>query len=367
MTIPIIHDLVITPDLEVNLQVNPVLPAQYGSQAIAVLHILNDDSEVNLSSPTYQVAKNVINGVATINVLRLGGSSGTSSVIFNTTTNGSAVDGQDYTPVTNYLVTFNPGVTNVAVNIPIINNALPQGFRSVEIQLTNPVNTVLYYPSNAVLTIIDTVNSPGQISLTATNYNVRSSDTNAVLTLTRTNGSSGIVTVNYQTYPGTAAPGVDYTASSGLVTFAGGVTSQTISIPLLPQSAVKPPVAFSVVLTNVQGGAQLIAPSNATVNIVSAIAGISFVAATNTVPENSGTAVVAVQRLFNTTNSASVHYATANGSASAGINYVNTSGTLNFTNGETLKVLSIPLINRTNVTGDLNFSVKLSQIGRAHV
>ncbi len=360
VTIPLLRDYVLTNELLVNLQLDPVLPAQYGNQPIATLHILNDDSQVTFSSPSYQVTKNVINGVATINVLRIGTSFGTASVVFNTTTNGSAAPDVDYTPVTNLLVTFNPGVTNIAVNIPIINNALPQGFRTVGIELSDPVNSVLYAPSNAVLTIIDTVNSPGQLSLSSTNYNVTPSAGNAVLTVNRTNGSSGIVTVNYFTRAQTAVAGSDYTTTSGLLTFNNGVLSQDITVPLLSQSLVQTPVTFSVILTNVLGGAQLIAPSNATVSIISSIAGIGFVSATNTAPENSGQVNIGVQRLFNTNGVATVNYATVPGTALPNQNYTTTSGTLSFTNGETLKVFSVPLINRTNVTGDLAFSVKLS-------
>lgn len=360
VNIKLIRDFVITNELDVNLQIDPVSPAEYGDQPIATLHILNDDNEVNFSSPTYQVAKNVVNGVATINVLRIGSGYGTASVIFNTTTNGSATAGLDYTPVTNYLVTFIDGVTNVAVNIPIINNLIPEGFRTVGIELTNPVNTVLYSPSNAVLTIVDTVNSPGQISLSTNNYYATPTDGNAVLTVTRTNGSSGTVTVNYRTVAQTAVPGSDYATSTGILTFDSGVLTQTISVPLLSQTLVQPPVSFSVVLSNVLGGAQLIAPSNATVNIISSIAGINFFAATNIAPETSGTVNVLVQRLFNTNNVATVNYATVAGTALPNVNYVNSTGTLSFTNGESTKVLSISLINRTNVTGDLQFSIKLS-------
>ena len=360
VTIPIIRDNVITPDLEVNLQVDPVFPADYGDQPVATLHIVNADSEVNFASSAYQITKNVINGVAPINVLRNGSGIGTASVIFNTTTNGSAVAGQDYTPVTNQLVTFGPGVTNVVVNIPIINNALPQNFRTVGIDLTNPVNTLIYSPSNAVLTIIDTVNSAGQVFLSSSNYFVTPSSSNALVTVLRTNGSTGVLTVNYQTVVQTAQPGADYVATNGTITFPDASLSQTITVPLLQPALVQPPVTFGVILSNLLGGAQFIPPTNSTVTIISSIAGIGFVNATNTQPETAGAVNVAVQRLYNTNNPASVNFTTVPGTAQAGVNYYTTSGTLNFTNGETLKTIHIPIRNDTNVTGDLQFTVHLS-------
>ena len=94
--------------------------------------------------------------------------------------------------------------------------------------------------------------------------------------------------------------------------------------------------------------------------ISSSLAGISFVTATTTLSENSGVVSLSVQRLYNTNSAVSVQYFTVNGTARATTNYTYTSGTLTFTNGEVLKSVSIPLIDDTNVTGDLKFSVGLT-------
>ena len=96
VTIPVMDDGVITPDLTVNLALNPAPPAAFGDQPMATLTIINDDSEINFSSATYTVSKNAINGAATINILRLGSTSGTSTVAFTTTASGTATAGTDY-------------------------------------------------------------------------------------------------------------------------------------------------------------------------------------------------------------------------------------------------------------------------------
>jgi hypothetical protein len=54
-----------------------------------------------------------------------------------------------------------------------------------------------------------------------------------------------------------------------------------------------------------------------------------------------------------------VNYATTNGTARAGINYSNTAGTLSFVSGETLKTISVPLINN-QMTTNLTFGISLS-------
>ncbi len=136
-TIPLIDDLQITPDLTVNLSLaNPLPPAGLGDQPTATLTIFNDDSAVSFSAATYSVNQNVFSGFAFINVPRQGSSRVTSAVDFLTATNGSAIAGLDYTSVTNTL-TFLPGVSNVTVRIPILNNPLMSNDTSVVMQLTN--------------------------------------------------------------------------------------------------------------------------------------------------------------------------------------------------------------------------------------
>jgi len=164
-------------------------------------------------------------------VQRVGSSSGTSTVIFNTT-DGTALPITDYTPTGPVTVTFTPGITNVVVNIPINNNGLPEGNRTIGLQLTNVAGSVLYSPSNAVLTIVDTVNSPGQLSFSATNYVVSegggSGFTNATVTVVRTLGSVGLVSVNYFTTDGTALSGSKYLPTSGSLTFGDGGNVQIL-------------------------------------------------------------------------------------------------------------------------------------------
>ena len=135
---------------------NPSPGTGLGNQATAVLTIINVESAVSFTSGNYSVAKNVLTGFGVLNVVRLGTTNGTCSVDYYTTTNGSAVIGTDYYP-TNGTITFTPGVTTATIQVPIINNSLPEGNHTVMLALTNAVNTVLYAPSNATLTIIDTV------------------------------------------------------------------------------------------------------------------------------------------------------------------------------------------------------------------
>src|SRR5262249_24426663 len=74
----------------------------------------------------------------------------------------------------------------------------------------------------------------------------------------------------------------------------------------------------------------------------------------------SGTVSLTVLRPNGTNGVTTVNYATTNGTAIAGTNYIAASGTLTFTNGETIKSFSLGILRDPRVTGDLNFTVNLS-------
>src|SRR5262249_54403677 len=77
---------------------------------------------------------------------------------------------------------------------------------------------------------------------------------------------------------------------------------------------------------------------------------------------NSGTtpAVFTVSLSAPSSSTVAVNYATANGSAVAGSDYVGTSGVLSFAPGETAKTITVSVIGDTTVEPDEVFSVLLS-------
>ena len=76
---------------------------------------------------------------------------------------------------------------------------------------------------------------------------------NLVFTVTLDKASTTPVTIAYATSNGTASAGSDYTAKSGTVTFAAGVTSQQISVPVLGDTAVESNETLTLTLSNPTG------------------------------------------------------------------------------------------------------------------
>ena len=367
IAVPVFDDNVITSNLTVNLALtNPTAPAVLGDQPDATLTIINDDNAVSFSSPVYSQVKNTPTGVASIDIVRIGGTNNTVSVNFFTTTNGTAITNLDYFP-TNGTITFLPGQTDIPVLIPLVNNGLIEGNKTVDLALSNAVNTVLVAPSNAVLTIVDTTPGPGRLCFANTNYTVTKGNTSVQLSVLRTNGSSGTITVGYFTTPGTALPNFNFTPTSGTLTFIGGQTNQSILVPILNNNLVQGTVNFTVSLTNATGQAIIIPPSNSVVNILDDNVGINFVNATNYVSETNPIATILVQRIGLTNNAISANYFTTNGTAFAGTNFVASQGTISFAPGVTVSAISVPMIWDHQVTGPLTFGLGLSNAQPSNV
>lgn len=115
----------------------------------------------------------------------------------------------------------------------------------------------------------------GQLSFSPTTYTVDEGDGTATITVIRTGGTTNAVTVTYATTDGTAVSPTDYAATSGTLTFGPGVTSQTITVPIVSDPIGEPAETFTVTLSNPTNGAT-IGSGTATVTIAAApgVAGV---------------------------------------------------------------------------------------------
>ena len=82
--------------------------------------------------------------------------------------------------------------------------------------------------------------------------------------VTMSRAASETVTVDYATSDGTAEAGLDYTATSGTLTFAPGETEKTVSVPVLDDSHDEGEETFTLRLSAVSGGNAWLADAEAT-------------------------------------------------------------------------------------------------------
>ena len=89
----------------------------------------------------------------------------------------------------------------------------------------------------------------------------------ATLSIIRKGSLVGAASVEYTTAPGSATPGLDYTITSGTLSFASGEGEKTITVPLLDDWLSDPGETFTVSLSNPSAGYSLGIIHSATVTI----------------------------------------------------------------------------------------------------
>lgn len=357
--VPVQQDFQITPDLLATFSLSGA-PELLGPQPYALLQIINVDSAVHFSSATYARNEDAIDGLATITIVREGSTAGTATVIFDTTTNGTAVAGVNYLVVTNVTVTFLPGESSRTVTVPLLHNLAAEGNKTVSLALSVPIGTVLLNPSSAILTINDVDQAPGTLLFSQTAYIAGEGATNAVITVVRSNGVTGVVSVNINTIPGTATPGVRYVGTNGVLTFADGQSVRTFSIGLIDDNIVQGDQSLLVNLSGATGGATISEPTNVSLTILDNDVAVNFTSPAYVVNETAGIVNLGVQRLNGSNGTVTVNFKTVNGTAFAGTNYTADNRTLTFSPGEVLKTVGIAVQRDPRVTGNLSFSAVLS-------
>ncbi len=187
--------------------------------------------------------------------------------------------------------------------------------------------------------------------------------TNAVATMRiDRRGSLNLVsTAFYTTNNGSAQFGTDYTATVGSVIFEIGESVKFVDIPILNDLISEGTKAFGFNLGSTINAVDGVARTS-TITILDndAPSMIELSRANFAVAENAGTINLIVNRSGNINMASSVNYATANGTAVAGQDYVTKVGTIDFAIGETTKNITIDITNNNANEISETFTVLLS-------
>ena len=202
-------------------------------------------------------------GTATFTVTLSNPSSSTITVDY-ATAGDTATEGDDYTGVSGTL-TFDPNVTSQTITVPIANDDTYEISEQFFVNLSNPTGGATIGDGQGVGTIVDDGSGPvppggtpdddrPTVSISGP-VDVNEGAGTVTYTVTLSNPSAHPVTVDVATSDGSASAGSDYTATSQSLTFAPGVTSQTVTVPILNDSPAvyEGPEDYSVTLSNVVG------------------------------------------------------------------------------------------------------------------
>jgi uncharacterized delta-60 repeat protein/uncharacterized repeat protein (TIGR01451 family) len=367
--IPVIDDFLVNTDRTVNLFLSNLQPPggpAFGNQITALLTIVNDDCAISFSSSTYSVNEDTGLGAAVITFVRTGSLSNAPSITFMTTTNGTAVQGVNYTAVSN-VIQFGTNQSSAIVPVPVLHDPTPSGDKTVTMILTNAIGSVLVAPSQATLSIIDVESAPGQFIFAATNFYAAENVGDALVTVLRTNGHSGAVHVFYATSDGSALAGLDYVPTNHQLDFSDNQTVAQFNVHIIDNNIVQNPRSLNITLSNPSIGTTILPNATVPLTILDNDVGISLASPTFTVNEGNGAATISILRLNGSNGVVTVNYSTTNslatnGLAIAGIDYLPTSGVLTFASNETFKTFTVPIVDNSVVDGNRTFGITISNV-----
>ncbi|MBB6521493.1 Calx-beta domain-containing protein, partial [Pseudoteredinibacter isoporae] len=153
-------------------------------------------------------------------------------------------------------VTISGGSNNASFVVTGVDDAVGEGNETIIVDIDSITDTgafedVAEHADNQVTTTI--TDDDGTPSLSINDVTVNEGDGTATFTVTLNPVAAGPVTVDYATNNGTATAGEDYTSSTGTLTFAAGVATQTITVPISDDALDENSENFNVVLSNANG------------------------------------------------------------------------------------------------------------------
>ncbi|MFN8489045.1 MAG: Calx-beta domain-containing protein [Caldilineaceae bacterium] len=345
--VPIKDDISTEGNETVNLALANPLNANLGLPPTASLTIIDNEGQITLqfTPASYVVNENDPTHHTLVNVT-LNQPSAAPVKVNYATSNGTATAGQDYTAISGTL-TFAPGQLSQTFAVPITDDLIREADETISLTLSSPVSATLGTPGNvATVTIKDDDPAPTVQFSSATFITTEGSV--GVVMVKLSSPSAFPVTVAYATNDNTAkAPG-DYTSSSGILTFAPGVTSQTFNVTTVNDTLNEDNETVKLVLSNATN-AVLGGQSNALLTILDndPLPTVQFSTAAYSAAENAGQALVTVRLSTVSGRGVQVHYSTSDGTATAGADYVASDDNVLIPPGQITATFPVGIVNDT--------------------
>ena len=259
---------------------------------------------------------------------------------------------------------------NAAINI-ILPVALGAG-RIVTAAATDPNGNTSEFSTG------DATGATGSVQFSVSSIQVIEDVGMATVTVLRTGGSAGTLTVDYATADGTATAGQDYTATSGTLTFNGGETSKTFQIPITDDVPTEPDETFTVTLSNTASLDILGAPSTLLVTVQDRTTVPALFLPDGFVTEGGPGTTTDMLFTLNLTaatgRTVTVNFATSNGTAfggascsTRGADYESKSGTFTIQPGTTSLTIPVKICGDTNAEANELLLISLSNPSNASI
>lgn len=211
--------------------------------------IKDDDATPTVTIEDVSIGEGNSGGRTAVFKLTLSAPSGQLVKVTYSTSNGTAIGGDDFVNVGGQEIAFTVGQTVTAARVIINGDVKNEANETFFVNLSNAIGASLVdKQANGVI-----LNDDSPPAITVNDPQVLEGNSgNPVLafTVSLSAASGQTVTVNYATANGSARFNSDYLAVSGTLSFAPGETSKTINVPILPDTVVEGNETLYMLLTN---------------------------------------------------------------------------------------------------------------------
>ncbi len=285
----------------------------------------------------------------------------------------TATANSDYTPKTGTLI-FAPGETRKSLSISILGDSVMESNEMFRLQLKNPNGLEL---SSIMATATITNDDKSKVSITSLSTPEGNSGVSQIqATVSLSAAATETVTVQYASLDGTARAGTDYNPIQGTLTFNPGEKSKPLNLGIKGDTIQEGDEFFQVLLSKPTGVALDDAAALATITLTdddgippeqAQVLPTLSITGVTVMEGQSGTSLANLTVSLSSPSSqpVSVNYATQDGTATTGSDYVGSSDTLSFAPNQTTATIQTPVLGDTQVEKDETFKVNLSNPANA--
>lgn len=213
---------------------------------VGVVTIVDDDPLPSIAAQDVAADEGDAGTLALRFPVRLSSRSGRQVSVGYAITPGSAQLGTDYTVVpASGTLTFRTGSIVRYVTINVLGDTADEASETVNLTLTAPVNAVLADGS-----AVATIRNDDGAGFAVDNPAIVDEGGTVTFTVSLTSASPRPVSVRYQTVDGSAVAPGDYTPVSGMLAFAAGQTSRTVTVPTVNDTVAEADEFFALQLSS---------------------------------------------------------------------------------------------------------------------
>ncbi len=232
-------------------------PGNFASQPLNHIGDTNFVPPTNINYAISTTTPTVTEGnsssqTVTFTVTRSGNTAVASTV--NYALDGTATFSSDYnsikvagvTGAVSGVLIFAAGEITKTITLNVLGEKVTELDETINLTLSHP-NQLTPVTNPATVTIVNDDNPP---TISIADKSGKEDSGNLVFTVKLSNASSDVITVDYNTSDDSAIANVDYTPLTGTLTFNPGITTQTITVPILDDFIDELTEQFFVNLTN---------------------------------------------------------------------------------------------------------------------